>query len=97
MHLSMLHLLRMRTGSVEQRRLGNLLAENVALEEVWEPHLGLVLEVDGRGDREDLVQFLEGELLGFAHEAENHAPCNEIESGVETDYKELVFHSCMEY
>lgn len=82
----MLHLLGMRSGGVEQRRLGNLLAEDVTLEEVWKPHLGLVLEIDGRGDGEDLVELLECELLGLAHEAENHAPSDEVETGVETDY-----------
>jgi hypothetical protein len=31
------------------------------------------------------VQFFECELLGFAHEAENHAPGNQVETSVETD------------
>jgi hypothetical protein len=31
------------------------------------------------------VQFLESELFGLANEAEDHAPCDEIETSVETD------------
>lgn len=72
-------------ASVEKRRLGNLLAHDVALEKVRQPHLGLVLEVHRCRDGEDLVDLFERELLRLAHEAEDHAPCNEIESGVEAD------------
>jgi hypothetical protein len=84
-HLSNRHLLNAIARGVQQRRLGNLLAHNVALEEVRQPDLGLVLEVDGGGDAEDLVQLFESELLCFANEAEDHAPGNEVETGVETD------------
>jgi hypothetical protein len=32
------------------------------------------------------VEFFESELLGLADEAEDHAPCDEVETGVETDW-----------
>lgn len=54
MHLSMLHLLGVGGGSVEQRGLGDVLAEDVALDEVREPNFGLILEVDGCRNREHL-------------------------------------------
>jgi hypothetical protein len=38
---------------VDERGLGNLLAQDVALDEVGQPDFGLVLEVDGCGDGED--------------------------------------------
>ena len=44
--------------SVEQRGLGNLLAHDVALNEVRQPDLGFVLEVDGCGDGEDLCMVV---------------------------------------
>lgn len=40
--------------SVEKRGLGDGLAHDVPLDEVWQPDLGLVFEVDGCGDGEDL-------------------------------------------
>jgi hypothetical protein len=42
------------SGSIQQRGLGDWLAEDVALEEVREPHFGLVFEVDGCWDGKDL-------------------------------------------
>jgi hypothetical protein len=84
-HLSSRHLLNAVTRGIQQRRLGNLLAHDMALEEVRQPDLGLVLEVHARRHAEDLVQLFEGELLSFAHEAEDHAPCDEVETSVETD------------
>ena len=44
--------------SVEQRGLGDLLAHDVALDEVRQPDFGFVLEVDGCGDGEDLCMVL---------------------------------------
>jgi hypothetical protein len=67
------------------RWLLNLLAEDVTLNEVWKPDLGLVAKELARGDREDLVNFFERELLGLSDEAENHAPGYEIEPGVKTE------------
>jgi hypothetical protein len=84
-HLSSRHLLDAVARCVEQRWLGNLLAHDVALEEVGQPNFSLVLEVDGGGHAKDLIQLFEGELLGFAHKAEDHAPGDEVETGVETD------------
>jgi hypothetical protein len=62
----------------------------VTLDEVWEPDAGLVLEEGARRDGKDLVDFLERELLGLADEAEDHAPGDEVETGVETDCVGLV-------
>ena len=49
----------------EWRGLGDVLAEDVALDEVRQPHGGLVVDVRARGDREDLVDLLECELFSF--------------------------------
>jgi hypothetical protein len=54
MRLSDRHLLDAVAGRVEERGLGDLLAHDVALEEVGEPDFGFVFEVDGCGDGEDL-------------------------------------------
>jgi hypothetical protein len=51
------HLLDAVGRGVQKRGLGNLLAHDVALEEVWEPDFGFVFEVDGGGDGEDLCSF----------------------------------------
>jgi hypothetical protein len=88
--LSSRDLLSATRRQVEQLGLGDVLAHNVTLEEVWEPNAGLVLEVGARWDGEDLVDFLERELLGLADEAEDHAPGDEVETGVETDCTGLV-------
>jgi hypothetical protein len=39
------------------------------------------------------VNLLESELLGLAHEAEYHAPCDQVKSGVETDYVSLAINA----
>jgi hypothetical protein len=62
-----------------------LLEQNVALDEVRQPGTGLVLEELSCGYREDLVDFLEGELLGLADEAEDHAPGDQVQCGVEAE------------
>ena len=62
----------------------------MTLEEVGEPDAGLVLEEGARRDGEDLVDFLERELLGLADKAKDHAPGDEVETGVETNYAGLV-------
>ena len=66
-------------------RLWNLLAQNVALEEVWQPNLGLVAEeVLGRY-RENLVQFFQGKLLRLADKTEDHPPCDQIQASIKSD------------
>lgn len=87
------HLSGDRLDSVDPGRLfddwwglgGVLLEENVALEEVRQPGTGLVGEELSCGHREDLVDFLQSELLGLADEAEDHAPSNQVESSVEAE------------
>jgi hypothetical protein len=54
MRLSDRHLLDAVARRVQKRGLGDLLAHDVALEEVREPDFGFVFEVDGCGDGEDL-------------------------------------------
>lgn len=91
--LSKDHLSGDRLDSVDPGRLfddwwglgGVLLEENVALEEVRQPGTGLVGEELSCGHREDLVDFLQSELLGLADEAEDHAPSNKVESSVEAE------------
>lgn len=70
---------------VDQFRLGNLLPQDMALDEVRQPHSGFVLQVLRRRDGEDLVQLFQGQLLGLADEAEDHDPRNEIKASIETE------------
>jgi hypothetical protein len=58
MHLSSWHLLDAVACGVEERGLGDGLAQNVALDEVRKPDFGLVLEVDGCGDGKDLCEIV---------------------------------------
>lgn len=37
------------------------------------------------------IQLFQCELFGFAHETEYHAPGDEVESGVETDWYMISF------
>lgn len=64
---------------------GVLLEHDVALDEVRQPGTGLVGKELSCGHREDLVDFLQGELLGLADEAEDHAPGDQVESSVEAE------------
>jgi hypothetical protein len=85
-HLSSRHLgVEAACARVKKLGLRNLLAQDVALDEVRQPDLCLVLEVHGCRDGEDLVNLLERELLCLAHETEDHEPRDEVESGVEPD------------
>lgn len=62
-----------------------LLEQNVALEEVWQPGAGFVSEEFLGRNGEDLIDFLQSELLGLANEAEDHAPGNKVESSIEAE------------
>jgi hypothetical protein len=64
---------------------GVLLEENMALDEVGQPGTGLVCEELPCGHREDLIDFLQSELLGLADKAEDHAPGDQVECGVEAE------------
>lgn len=66
-------------------RSGDLLEHDVALDEPRQPHGCLVVEERLGGDGKDLVDFLERELFGFADKSEDHAPGDEVESGVEAE------------
>jgi hypothetical protein len=50
-------LLNLIACSIEERRLGDWLAHDVALEEVWKPNFGFVLEVDGCRDGKHLCKI----------------------------------------
>ena len=80
----------------------------MALDEVWEPNFHLVAEELLGGDREDLIDFFERlkmlasslitkaetyELLGLAHEAEDHEPSDQVQAGVEAECTGLC-HDC---
>lgn len=68
------------------RRLGEVpLEEDPALDPVRHHDLQLIPNVCLGGHGENLVEFLERKLLGFAHEAEYHEPRYEVESSVETE------------
>jgi hypothetical protein len=62
-----------------------LLEQNMALDEVRQPGTSLVLEELAGGYREDLIDFLESELLGLADKAEDHAPGDQVECSVEAE------------
>lgn len=66
------------------RWLWDLAAENVGLDPVWHCDAQLVAEELLGRDGKDLVDFLEGELLGLAHETEDHEPGDQVQAGVET-------------
>lgn len=55
----------------------------MSLDEVGQPDKGLVAEEGLGGDGEDLVQLLEGQLLGLSDKAEDHDPGDEVEPSIE--------------
>jgi hypothetical protein len=66
--------------------LGSVLLEkDVALDEVRQPGTSLVLEELSGGYREDLIDFLQSELLGLADKAEDHAPGDQVECSIEAE------------
>lgn len=69
----------------DRRRLGNPLAEDVALDNVRQPDKQFMRNVVLRRHGEDLVQFFQGELLGLTHEAEDHEPGNQIQTSIEAE------------
>jgi len=42
----------------------------------------LVMHVNSRRYCEDIIQFFEGTLLGFWDPEEDHAECNDVQTGV---------------
>jgi len=88
-HLSsivgLLGLLGQRASFYDLWRLDDVLAKDVSLNEVRKPHRRLIRDELLRWDREDLVDFFQGKLLGLADETEDHAPGDEVEPSVETE------------
>jgi hypothetical protein len=78
-----------RRGLEEGLGRRDLLAEDVALEHVREPHARLVVQEVAARDREDLVELLEREALRLRHEAEDADERDDVEARVEAERAEL--------
>lgn len=64
---------------------GDLLAEDVPLDEVGKESVDLVRSVLAGRDTEDVVELLESELLSLRKEEEDHDKGSHVESGVESE------------
>lgn len=63
-----------------------LLEKEVPLEEPRYPDFRLIGDELRCRKVEHLVEFFQGELFGFSDKEEDHGPCDEVETGIETDY-----------
>lgn len=67
----------------DSRRLRDLLAQQPRPEVPRNTDLELIPDILSGRDGEDLVDFLEGELLRLADETEDHEPGDQVQTGVE--------------
>lgn len=70
---------------VQRFTLGVLALQDPPFEPVWKCLGELIMHVRARRDGKDIVEFLEGPLLGFRHPEEDHDEGGDVEESVEAE------------